>query len=243
LSSRGAVLGTRLVVELAVREIESLPGNQWRLGREYALQFRGFGEAGAPAAATAAATSQPAAPAAPAAVPLDDACAKQRPECFSAGPFLAEITRLTSSQTTTSTRAIQFSVRFRNLTGKPLVLAHTTRSTLIVDDQGNRYTPIWSNITEVRGMGPARGMESDPSFALQPGAAREATFQVQVGNTQKVRLGNIYNVDFAVEELEVFPSNQVRSARQYAVGFHDVKNNSGGWRGLRSLIDIQINKK
>jgi hypothetical protein len=240
LSSRGAVLGTRLVIDLAVREIESIPGNQWRLGREHALQFRNSGEPAAPAAATASAAPQPAAPAT---VPADDACAKQRPECFSAGPFLAEITRLTSSQTTTSTRAIQFSVRFRNLTGKPLVLAHTTRSTLIVDDQGNRYTPNFTNITEVRGMGPARGMESDPSFALQPGAAREATFQVQIGNTGQVRLGNVYNVDFAVEELEVFPGNQVRSARQYAVGFHDVKNNSGGWRGLRSLIDIQINKK
>jgi hypothetical protein len=235
-----AIAGTRLVVDMAVREIESIPGNQWRLGREHALQFRGFGEPGAPAAATVAAVTQPAGPAT---VPGDDACAKQRPECFSAGPFLAEITRLTSSQTTPATRAIQFSVRFRNLTDKPLVLAHTTRSTLIVDDQGNRYTPIWTNITEVRGMGPARGMESDPSFALQPGASREATFQVQLANTAQVRLGNVYNVDFAVEELEVFPGNQVRSARQYAVGFHDVKNNSGGWRGLRSLIDIQINKK
>ena len=239
LSSRGAVLGTRLVVELTVREIESFPGNQWRLGREHALQFRGFGETGAPTAATVAAVPPAVAPAT---LPVDETCAK-RPECFSAGPFLAEITRLTSSQTTTSTRAIQFSVRFRNLTGKPLVLAHTTRSTLIVDDQGNRYTPIWTNITEVRGMGPARGMESDPSFALQPGAAREATFQVQVGNTGQVRLGSVYNVDFAVEELEVFPGNQVRSARQFAVGFHDVKTNMGGWRGLRSLIDIQINKK
>lgn len=239
LSSRGAVLGTRLVVELAVREIESLPGNQWRLGREHALQFRGFGEAGAPATATAAA-APPAV--APATSPVDEACAR-RPECFSAGPFLAEITRLTASQTTPQARAIQFSVRFRNLTGKPLVLAHTTRSTLIVDDQGNRYTPIWRNITEVTGMGPARGMKSDPSFVLQPGATREATFQVQFGNAGQVRLGTTYNVDFAVEELEVFPGNQVRSARQFAIGFHDVKTNMGGWRGLRSLIDIQLNKK
>jgi hypothetical protein len=236
---KSGLMGTRLAVELAVREIESFPGNQWRLGREHALSFSGFGEAGAPVAATAVAAPPVAAPANSA---VDEACAK-RPECFSAGAFQAEITRLTASQTTPTARAIQFSVRFRNLTGKPLVLVHTTRSTLIVDDQGNRYTPIWSNITEVRGMGSARGMESDPSFVLQPAEAREATFQVQFGNVGKVRLGNVYNVDFAVEELEVFPGNQVRPGRQFAVGFHDVKTNMGGWRGLRSLIDIQIKKK
>ena len=234
-----AIIGTRLVADLTVREIESFPGNQWQLGREHALQFRGFGEPAVPAAATVAA-----APAVgPATSSMGDVCAN-KPECFSAGPFLAEITRLNTSRPTNQAHAIQFSVRFRNLTGQPLVLAHTTRSTLIVDDQGNRYTPIWSNIKEVTGMGAASGMQSDPSFVLQPGAAREATFQVQlvVGHTP-VRLGNVYNVDFAVEELEVFPGNQVRPARQFAVGFHDMKTKTGGWSALRGLINIEVKTK
>jgi hypothetical protein len=44
--SGGALFGTRFVVELAVREIQALGGDQWRLGQEHALHFRGFGEPG-----------------------------------------------------------------------------------------------------------------------------------------------------------------------------------------------------
>jgi len=43
---RGTIFGTRFVVELTVREIESLAGNQWRLGQEHSLHFRGFDEQG-----------------------------------------------------------------------------------------------------------------------------------------------------------------------------------------------------
>jgi len=45
-ASRGTIFGTRFVVELTVREIESLAGNQWRLGQEHSLHFRGFDEQG-----------------------------------------------------------------------------------------------------------------------------------------------------------------------------------------------------
>ena len=39
----GALFGTRFVVDLAVREIESLAANQWRPGQEHVLHFSGFG--------------------------------------------------------------------------------------------------------------------------------------------------------------------------------------------------------
>jgi serine/threonine protein kinase len=47
---RGTIFGTRYVVELSVREIEPLAGNQWRLGQEHSLHFSGFGEQGVAAA-------------------------------------------------------------------------------------------------------------------------------------------------------------------------------------------------
>jgi serine/threonine protein kinase len=49
-SPRGTIFGTRFVVELTVREIESVAGNQWRLGQEHSLHFRGFDEQGVAAA-------------------------------------------------------------------------------------------------------------------------------------------------------------------------------------------------
>jgi hypothetical protein len=240
---RGAVVGTRPVVELAIREIQSFPGNQWQLGREYALQFSGFGDAGGAVASTAAGAASASNPGNGSAAPAsatNDACAK-KPDCFSSGPFVAEITRMSPSQVE-GVHDIQFSVRFRNVSGQPLVLAHTPRSMLVVDDQGNRYTSLWRNLTEVRGMGLANGMQSDPSFVLQPGADREATYQVRFSPAPgPVRYGNSYNVDFAVEELELLPANQVRSVRQFPVGFHDVSISR--WRGLRSLFDIRIGKQ
>jgi hypothetical protein len=236
---RNAIFGTRLVVELAVRELESLPGDQWRLGREYALQFRNFGGSGVSPATSVAATPPPASPVTSS---VDAACAK-RPECYSAGTFLAEITRLTTSVGPARSHDIQFSVRFRNLTGQPLALGHTPQSVSVVDDQGNRYAPRWNDITEVRGMGRASGMQSDPSFILRPGATGEATYQARFAPPNgEVRYGTTYTVEFAVEELELLPGNQVRSARQFAVGFHDVKTNMGGWRALGGLINIQIKK-
>jgi hypothetical protein len=239
----GQVLGTRFIVELAVREIEALPGNQWRLAREHALQFRGFGDppvaaasaavAGTPVAKPGAGSEAVTAPPAPAA----DACAG-RPRCYSAGPFLAEITRLNTSQATRF-QDIRVAVRFRNLSSQPLALAQSFGTTLIVDDQGNRYTPNWTGLVEVQGMGQSRGGQADPSFVLRPGESREASFTVRCA-PGTARLGTVYAFDFAVEELELLPRNQVRSVRQYAVGFRDVTVVALGLRGvLRSLIDIR----
>jgi hypothetical protein len=161
-------------------------------------------------------------------------------DCYSTPTFVAEITRMSQSENRDKAHIIQYSVRFRNLTAQPLALAHTQWSTSVVDDQGNRYTSNWTYIKEVTGMGFARGAQSDQSFVLQPGQDREATYTALLQPTTN-RLGSTYNIDFAVEELELFPGNQVRSARQYAVGFHDVK--IGRWRGLRNLIDIRIGKQ
>ena len=40
--AQGALFGTRFTVEIAVREIESAGGAQWRLGPEHVLHFSGF---------------------------------------------------------------------------------------------------------------------------------------------------------------------------------------------------------
>jgi serine/threonine-protein kinase len=40
--ARGALFGTKFVVEIAVREIEPAGGDRWRLGQEYVLHFSGF---------------------------------------------------------------------------------------------------------------------------------------------------------------------------------------------------------
>lgn len=213
-----AILGTRFVLELAVREIDPLPGNQWRLGREHSLQWQGLGEA--PVVAAAPVTPAPTAPAGdatPAPEPPVDPCADKE-RCYATGPFMAEVTRFSDSKVSYY-HILTYTVRFRNLSSEPLVLAYAGGTAVALDDQGNRYVPSGSN--HLKGMGISQGNRADPSFRLKPGEARDATFQVTFRPGRAV-LGTVYTFDFAVEELEILPRNQIRTAREYTIGFRDL---------------------
>ena len=213
-----AIVGTRFVLEMAVREIDPLPGDQWRLGREHSLQWQGLGEV--PVVAAAPEGPTPAAPASvttPPEPPPADPCA-EKARCYATGPFLAEVTRFSDSKVSYY-HILTYTVRFRNLSSEPLVLAYAGGTAVALDDQGNRYGPSGSN--HLKGMGISQGNRADPSFRLKPGEARDATFQVAFRPGRAV-LGTVYTVDFAVEELEILPRNQIRTAREYAVGFRDL---------------------
>jgi hypothetical protein len=214
------IMGTRYVVELAVREIDPVQGNQWRLGREHALQFRGFGPA---AETTPAAPAPVAAPSTPA-EPLPDPC-EGKTRCYAAGPFVAELTRLNESRQNHNNyfyHILTFTVRFRNLSDQPVVLAYADGSAVVVDDQGNRYGPMPSG-QAVSGIGISRRNTADPSFALRPGEARDATFQMRFQARPRAVLGTSYTFDFAVEQLEMLPRNQMRTMREFTLGFRDVR--------------------
>ncbi len=211
-----AIVGTRFVLEMAVREIDPLPGDQWRLGREHSLQWEGLG---APVVAVAPEAPMPAAPTSSATPPEPpaDPCA-EKTRCYATGPFLAEVTRFSDSKVSYY-HVLTYTVRFRNLSTEPLVLAYAGGTAVALDDQGNRYGPSGSN--HLKGMGISQGRRADPSFRLKPGEARDATFQMAFRPGRAV-LGTVYTFDFAVEELEILPRNQIRTAREYTVGFRDL---------------------
>ncbi|MGE0554238.1 MAG: hypothetical protein AB7R55_12485 [Gemmatimonadales bacterium] len=73
----------------------------------------------------------------------------------------------------------------------------------------------------MRGIGVVTGVSADASFRLDPGKARTATFAVrfQAGRRQ---VGTRYAFDATIAELELLPSNQVRTVREHALGFRDV---------------------
>lgn len=214
-----AIVGTRYVVELAVREIDPVAGNQWRLGREHALQFRGFTSAAAGTTDAPLTTPVSAGPA----EPLPDFC-ENRAGCYAAGPFVAEIARVSESRQTHVSyfyHILTFSIRFRNVTNQPLVLAYGAGSAIALDDQGNRYAPTTDG-NHVKGMGISRRNSADASFTLRPGETREATFQLRFQARPQHVLGTTYTLDLAVEQLEVLPRNQLRTLREYAVGYRDL---------------------
>lgn len=223
------ILGTRYDVELTVREIDPLPGNQWRLGREHALQFRGFPQttvasADAPVQTTSAGTTEKPSPStadAPAAVPDEvDYCAGKA-RCYPAGPFVAEVTQLAFSGTGRGHRFMKVTVKFRNITTKPIILGYRASTSLAVDDLGNRY--YWGRAGthdgSVQGMGYVTGRGADPQFVLAPGQSRSAVFNLFWPNGASGNHGSTYTHDLTVVELQVLPSRQVRVERDYAVSF------------------------
>ncbi len=217
---RGQIFGTTYGVELAVREIEALPSDQYQLGKEYALKLDGF-TAGAPTPA-AQATATPtgtveaatAASVATAAADAPDACAGKS-RCYSAGPFAAEVTQVTTSKVSYYVY-MHINVKVRNVTTQPMILGYQNGSGTAIDDAGNRYAA-----KTVKGIGIVTASAADPQFVLNPGQSRDFSIDY-VNRPGRAVVGTSWTADLVLEQLEVLPSRQVRSVRDFAVSYQDL---------------------
>jgi hypothetical protein len=113
------------------------------------------------------------------------------------------------------------SIRFTNLTDKPLTLAYVAGSSVMVDNLGNHYS--WgrpgTHDASVQGIGLLEGRRADTQFQLDPGESRKAVFGVIRYNSGRQQIGTSYNYDVTIAELEKLPNNQVRPVKQYSLGF------------------------
>lgn len=234
--TRGVLFGTKHDVELAVREIEPVAGNQFRFGKEHVLQYRGLAEAAAVAEAPA-----PVAAPAPASAPVEpapDPCeGKQR--CFAAGPFVAEVSRLTPGAPGGRHHTLQVILRVRNLSPEPIILGYKSGTSGATDEHGNRYA--WgrpgTHDVSAKGIGLVTGRAADPQFVLAPGQSRNATFELVRFNIGRTALGTVWTYDVALAQLEVLPGNQVRELREYSVSFQDLRGPGAAGRAAQGLID------
>jgi len=261
--SRNEIFGTRFEVELSVREIDPLVGGQFRLGKEHALHFGGFSDAtiaaaaptaaaqsATPSAATQSAASdasagsqaQPVAVAA-AALPATDPCGAA-PHCYGAGPFTAQVARLTGSRAANNTgdHLLQVVLRVRNVSAQPVVLGYRAASGLVIDNYGNRY--YWGRAgthdVSASGIGVVTGSTADAQFSLAPGESRDATFQLRRFNTGRNAIGTAFNYSLALVQLEVLPGNQVRSLREYSLTFDDLTPGTPSAAGQQ--VDAEVGK-
>lgn len=231
------IYGTRYDVELAVREIDPLPGNQFRLGREHALQFRGFGSGGVAAAEEpvsstggGGSTEKPSATAiTEVELPAEADPCEGRGRCYGAGPFVAEVTQLAASGTARERHHfLRITVKFRNLTNQPLILAYKSGTSGVMDNLGNRY--FWGRAGthdgSVTGMGYLTGRAADPQFVLAPGQSRTAIFSLFRPEAGRLEHGTSFTHDFTVAQLELLPSKQVRALRDFVVSFPDLSPGS-----------------
>lgn len=220
-----AAAGKSFELDLAVREIANGAGDQLKLGQEHALHFAGLGSAGAPAAQTAQ-TPKPAAviPAATA-----DPCAGSN-RCFNAGGFVAEVMQVQTARVSNRHETLSLNIRFRNIGDKPVILAYQSGSSSAIDNFNNKY--YWGRAGthdgSVKGIGYVTGRSADPQFVLQPSQTRNATFGL-IRYEAKPPIGEAYNYDVVIEELELLPGQQIRSARQNSVSFANLT--AGSFRG------------
>jgi hypothetical protein len=208
-------VGATFELDLAVREIALVTADQYRLGPEHVVHFAALSQAGAKPAAVAD-TATPVVPAA-----AKDPCSGS-PRCYNAGTFIAEVVQVSASAMTAGARhhGVSMNIRFRNVGDKPIILAYRSGSTAALDNFGNGYT--WgrpgTHDTSVKGIGMLTGRSVDTQFALAPGQSRSATFNIIRFNARPP-IGNAWNYDVVIDEVEVLPGQVVRSARQNSLSF------------------------
>ncbi len=225
------VYGTVFDLDFAVREVESLPGNQHRLGRETVLRYTGLRDglrgtapaaaAAAPAAAPEPSSAAPAAdPAAPASQPAQaavDACAGA-PNCLVNGPLLARVQRMAPEAVTGGWHAVVVTVSFRNLSAAPMILTYKQNTGEMLDNLGQRYKVDWRYREHVQGIPVSTRDSASSQFTLAPGQSRSAVFRY-TRHVAKTQVGTRFSPALAVEQYELLPSNQLRLLREYALDF------------------------
>lgn len=230
---RNVAVGTGFDLEMSVREIDALPGNQYRLGREHALSWQHLANgAGARAPARPAAAAAPparaqadagvAAPAAPvAAAPAGDPCAGVA-HCTASGPVLARIVGVASAAPKGNNHEVTVRVAFQNLGREPLILNYKQDTGEMLDERGQKYTVDSRYRDSVQGMPVSTRDRAGSQFALQPGESRTAAFVYRrfVG---KVPAGTVFAPTMAVEQYALLASGQLQLAREYALGFGEVR--------------------
>ncbi|HSM23038.1 MAG TPA: hypothetical protein VK876_12615 [Rubrivivax sp.] len=243
------VYGTVFDFDFAVREVESLPGGQHRLGRETVLRFAalrdgsGQGAAAAVAPRATAAAGDPATTVGAPAVSAE-ACRGQ-PNCVVNGPLAAQVERLQPEAVKGNNQGIVVTVSFRNLSAAPMILNYKQSTGTLLDNHGQRYTVDSRRASDVQGMPVSTRAKASSQFTLAPGESRQAQFRYTrfVGKTP---VGTAFSPALAVEQYELLPSNQLRLVREYALDFGAVSGIAGAsgasaqdlQRALQSLGDL-----
>ena len=230
---RQVIVGTAFDLELGVREIDPLPGQQHRLGREHALSWQSLrhGDGGqAPAAAPGPGTPSAgqagpppvgAPPAATASPPPADACGGN-PACTVSGPGQARVLGVAPAAPRGNNQEVTVRIEFTNLGAAPLILNYKQDTGVMLDEHGERYIVDGRYRQSVQGMPVATRERASSQFTLGVGEARAASFVFRrfVG---KVPPGTVFVPALAIEQYLLLPSHQLQLVREHALGFGELR--------------------
>ena len=244
------LFGNTFDLDLTVREIAPVGNGQTTLGPEYPLQVVGLVDGArsagpgvaqatgtAPSAGATAATSarppttepQPAPAGAPAQTggaspfgipaPAGGAHCAAGTSCHDAGSFSVTVGQ-TAAAVSGKNQLVRFSLRVRNHTAQPLVLAYKAGTSSAIDEQGNTYG--WgrpgTHDGSAQGIGVLEGARIDPQLQLAPGATRDFQVTVVRFDTGNRPPGKSFTLDTVLAELKGLPNGQQwQKVREYAV--------------------------
>ena len=203
--NHNVIVGTAFELEMSVREIDPLPGQQFRLGREHALGWQALGT-GAGAGAGAPGVADP--------------CAGQA-HFTASGPVLARVLGATPS-TRGNYHHVAMRISFQNIGDSPLVLNYKQDTGQAIDERGQRYDVDSRDRNSVQGIPVSTRQRASSQFTLRPGESRTANFDFR-RYTGRVPAGSVLSPSIAVEQYELLASNQLKLQREYALGFGEVR--------------------
>ncbi|HEX5408695.1 MAG TPA: hypothetical protein VFW89_02890 [Gemmatimonadaceae bacterium] len=167
----------------------------------------------------AATRAQSPAPAASSAMDSSLVCGNT-PYCAETNDFAAVVTNFRTSELR-GYKVIDAVVRFRNKTGKSLILGYAQGSGTAVDDKGNRYVVYGAN--GVRGIGQVYGSTFDPRFSLQPGGTGDAQFELMWYPGQQI-YGFHFELNLTVNEINSYEGNQHSLGGEFPLHYERLAN-------------------
>jgi hypothetical protein len=141
--------------------------------------------------------------------------------CVDSGAFATDVTQVTGSwDSHHRTYYVRVNFRVRNASSGPLMLGFRWRSAAsLVDNFRNSYSIDWKYRDRIVGIGIIGGNEADASFIVPPGGSRAASL-VFSRSPGRGSVGNTFNADFSLEQLEPIPgNNSVRTVATQALSF------------------------
>jgi hypothetical protein len=247
-----SIRGQKATFSFAVRQLEELPGNQVRSGRELVHLFQGVAVgqgarttvaagAGGGDGASGAGGSPGSADVTPPANRDSNDRAQPDPcadltNCYNAGSFTAQLTNVVASREAQE-RYLRIAVRIRNTGPDQRVLCFSGGTGTAIDDQQHRYQMHFDH-RGVRGFGVCDRNLVNPQFVVQPGATRDGSLEFFVGiYTGQEVFGSTFNVSFALDELKLHPGNQVERLGQHVITFDGVDTGQGKDGKKPGLLD------
>jgi hypothetical protein len=165
--------------------------------------------------------------------------------CQNLGPFLASAVRVGISRKDGPTAyvGVRTTVRFQNVSDRPLILAYRVGSQKVTDDAGLVYN--WNRgsyeLKAISGIGFVTRDGADPQFVLRPGEAREASFEGVLQYSMRRQVpGTVYTHDLTIVELEVASSRQVRMVRDHAVSFPGLRAGAAGGAAPAAAFGAEV---